>query len=228
MTRGRELIERLISNPNSCDGVFANELLREFQHDLPVEALRPLLLSCDVHVLGPALFIASELGAKATPFLDVIAELLNYSDRHIRGDAISSILTCATGHNGKELAAVITLLEDSDWPIRWKTMEFMSLASQEQLEGALEYFVKSIPYSIHIRNIRWLIGQSGHDVREIVSWLKSEKSINRKYGVIAAARIADADVKCLALAESLDDEDIRQFAKSTTRALKHQLPKGDL
>jgi hypothetical protein len=215
MTKAEKLIETLTTNPNNLDdGILANELLREFHRGFPVERLLPLLLSENKKVVGTASFIADELGSRATPLLATIAKLLNYPDRFVRADAIGSVLTCTTRQNQSEIAAVISLLDDPDWPIRWKTMEFLSLASLDQLRGGLEHFQGSEPDSAHVHCLHWLTSEGGGNLHEIATWLRSNNSFHRKYAVVAAARMASITSKPLVLASLIQDDDVKQFANS--------------
>jgi hypothetical protein len=227
MNRTEELIETLTTRPESAeDGVLANDLLREFHRGFPVERLRPLLQSKNARVVRAASFIADELGAKATPILDAVFDLLNYPDRHVRGDVIGSMLTCTTAKNQPQIAAVISLLDDSDWPIRWKTMEFMSLASLEQLRAGLRHLESSKPDSGHVLGLRWLTSEGGTNIGQINAWLQSSNPLEKKYGVVAATRVASGHeegrgydltvgtTEPLVWAASIDDEDIKRFAHS--------------
>jgi hypothetical protein len=215
MTKAEQLIETICMHPNSTDdGSLANELLREFHRGFPVEHLRPLLLSENGKVVSTASFIVDELGSRARPLLKTMARLLSYPDRLVRADAIGSILTCATGENQSEIAAVISMLEDADWPIRWKTMEFLSLASLDQLRAALEHFARTKQGPNHVEGLRWLTSESARNPDELASWLRSNRTSQRRYGVVAAARMASTTTDLLVLASSIDDDDVKQFANS--------------
>jgi|SRR5581483_7093930 len=212
-TRADKLTHRLLSNPDCADdGTLANELLREFQRGAPLENLRVLLTSPVDKVAMAGAFILDELGAKGRPVIGDVVALLHRSNKHIRGHAIGSLLTCTTRENLKEIGAVILLLEDRDWPIRWKTMEFLSLARPEQLKAGLDYFISNNPSSEHIQCLRWLLSDHGSNAREIHSWLQSDDLLKRKYAVVAAARIVSVNRMPLEWAVCLKDEDVRRFA----------------
>lgn len=190
MTKAEQLIQDILAESSGADeGVLANELLREFHRGFPVEQLRPLLLSDDNRIVGTARFIVDELGGKAAPLLDVMVTLLHHTDKHVRCDAIGSILTCATENNKSHIAIVVSLRSDPEWPIRWKTMELLSLASMEQLTAALQHFETYTPDSDHILGLRWLTSVGGRNLNDISLWLRNHNLLQRKYGVITAARI---------------------------------------
>lgn len=215
MSRAERLIQTLTTDPKGADeGVLANDLLREFHRGFPIARLRPLLESKNATVVRVASFIVDELGSKAAPLLDSVAELLIYRDRHVRGNAIGSILTCSTGKNARQIAAVISLLNDADWPIRWKVMEFMSLASSEQLQAALRHFESTEPNSDHVSALHWLNSDGAANVEQVAARLACNSELERKYGVVAAARMASVNEAPLYLAVSNYDADVKQFANS--------------
>lgn len=215
MTLAEELIDTIVTRPDSTDdGFLANQLLREFHRGFPVESLRPLLSSRDEKVVRTAAFIAAELGSNSEPLLGMMMKLLDHPNKFIRADVITSVLTCTGKESQNTIARIIALLDDSDWPTRWKTMEFLSLASLDQLRGGLGHFESSEPNSGHINNLRWLLSTSGQCLDEISSQLHSDFYLERKYAVVAATRIASITINPLVLASSLDDDDVRLFAES--------------
>jgi hypothetical protein len=52
------------------------------------------------------------------------------------------------------------------------------------------------------------------DPEEITSWLRSSEPLRRKYGAVAAARIAATTRAPLEFASSLEDGDVKEFAQS--------------
>jgi len=214
-TKAEQLIRKLISNPDSGnDGVLGNDLLREFHRGYPLENLRELLLSADDQVVKTGVFIASELGAKATPLLGYVVTLLTHPLKVVRFDAIDSVLTCTTGINEREIAAVISMYDDAEGAVRWKVLDYLSRLSEAQLQGALRHFEKTAPDSDHVACIRWLTGDCGRNPNEILSFLRSEKALPRKYGVVGATRLAVLNREPLEFAASVQDEDVKQFASS--------------
>src|ERR1700677_4569345 len=211
MTKAERLIDTLLANPESADdGILANELLREFHRGFSIAALRPLLSTRNEKVLRVAAFVASELGSTAKPLLNMMVKLLDSPDKFVRSDAICAILTCAGGNNQSEIAKVITLLTDPDWPIRWKTMEFLSLASSEQLKAGLRHLQSVTSDFSHIQSLIWLTSDDSRKADEIALWLRSDDAVRRKYGAIAAARAESmTNNKMLELASSMEDSDVR-------------------
>lgn len=215
MKKANELIRAIISNPKIAeDGKMVNDLLREFHRGYPVENLLLLFNRQEPEIVKTAIFIAAELGSKAASFLPIASEFLDHPINWVRSDAIDCILTCATEANGKEIASVITMLSDLEGAIRWKVMEFLTNASLGQLFAGLNYFEKHRPISEQIPGLRWLSSKDGSNLNSIESLLCSDNPLDRKYGAIAAARLAPSTIQPLLWAAALVDEDVRDFADS--------------
>jgi hypothetical protein len=213
MTEAEKLIENILAEPAlASSGILANRLLREYHRGYPVQTLKPLLANQNEYVVRLAAFVASELGSRAKPLLREMVRLLSHRNLLIRSDAICAVLTCADRNEQSAIAAVINLLEDPNWPIRWKTMEFLSLASLQQLQAGLEHLEKA--HSPHVEALRWLVRVDESNIDEIPLWLESNVSLNRKYGVVAAAKVASLTYKHLQRAASSDDVDVKRFAES--------------
>jgi hypothetical protein len=215
MGKADELIRRLIATADDPDHeALANELLWEYGEGQPLETLRPLLGSPHTEVVGVAMFIVSELGTSAASLLNDVARLLCHPDVGIRFDVISSILTCASASDGDKIAAVVLLLGDPEKRIRWKVMQFLSLASSELLRTAWRHFQGHQPNSSHISSLNWVDSESACNVDDVVRMIDSPDSLSRKYGIIAATRMARQSRQPLLHGLSSDDADIKYFAES--------------
>ena len=214
------MIDRIMSNPDSCDdGILVNDLLREFHRGYPIEKLRPLMLSDNEKVAKVGIWVASELGGKAAPLLDDLTKLLHHPERYVRYFAIDSLLTCATREKEAAIAAVVSMLDDTDGAVRWKALDFLSRASAEQLEAGLSCLSKTEPDSLHLVGLRRLLGGDAGSPNEALSLLGSDSSTLRKYGVVAAVRMAEVTQEPLAVASSIDDEDVSGFAKDALKRI---------
>lgn len=80
---------------------------------------------------------ASELGVKGKPLLDAVVPLLKHPERKVRFSVIDCVLVWAEADDESELASVLELMLDAEPSIRWKVMDFLSLAEIEQLRAAL-------------------------------------------------------------------------------------------
>jgi hypothetical protein len=220
MNRADELVRILIATADKLDHeALANDLLGEYGRGHPLETLRPLLASPHTEVVGVAMFVVSELGSKGITLLNDVAKLLDYPDVGIRFDVISSILTCASPSDGDKIVSVVLLLADPDRSIRWKAMQFLSLASIEQLRAAATHFQDHQPNSSNLSNLKWIDSEFASNPADVERMIGSTDSLCRKYGIIAAARIARQNQQPLLRGLSSDDTDIKQFAESMLRIL---------
>jgi len=221
MSRGDELSRNLIATHDEPDHeALANDLLYEYGAGHPLETLRPLRGSPHTEVVGVAMFVVSELGSDAASLLNDVAKLLHHPDVGIRFDVINSILTCASASDGDKIASVALLLGDADSRIRWKAMRFLSLASAEKLRAAVKHFQEHEPDVSHMANLKWVDSESASNVADVERMIRSADSLGRKYGVIAAARIARQNQQPLLHGLSSDDTDIREFAESMLRIIE--------
>ncbi len=217
--RAEKLVQRLTEQPQSSQaGVMANDLLAEFQLGYPLENLRPLLHSENPDVADVGAWIASELGTWGEQLLPDVLPLLRHPAKNVRFSVIDCILLWAT--DGAELSAAIKLTEDSESSVRWKAMDFLSLATRDQLQLALSYLDEVEPNSTHVRGLRWLLSWDASDANAVKAALQNENALLRKYAVVAASRMAKADREPLSYAASVKDPDVQNFAKSSIRLLK--------
>jgi len=200
-------------------GQLANELLREFFRGYPLDNLKVLLHSSNADALRTGVWIASELGKIAKPLLRDVAPLLKHPDGRVRFDAIDNALTCAGIGDGDVIATVLSCLTDQVGFVRWKALDFFIRASSEQLEQAAEYLeIGNIEGSEMVSALHWLMIDTARSSDTIKSKLNSLSPIERKIGVVAAARSSDpGDVLLRSAAES-KDEDIQKIATSVLKS----------
>jgi len=213
MSRAEDLIDSILNNPTSPDaGVTVNQLLTEFHRGYPVEKLRQLLASQNDDVVRMGAWIASELGPKGRPLLSDAVALLNHPRKNVRFFVVDCILAWTGPSNGKEVAAVIPLLEDTENAVRWKAMDFLSLASEKQLRAALSYLELTAVHSAHVAPLRWLLETSGADSQGLPSIMQGQDALFRRYAVVAAARMQRHSEELLSLVLADEDPAVRQFA----------------
>jgi hypothetical protein len=201
-----------MENPDLCDsGRVQNDLLRQFHRGYPVENLRSLLSHRDDKIVKAAVFVASELGSKASPLVREVARLLRHSAMVVRYNAIDSLLTCTKDTDEGEIAAVVSLLDDPEGAVRKKVMDFLARASEIQLQAALRWFGRDSPSSVHSIGLRGLISNSKWDMHEAMSVMKRDDVVLRKYGAVAIARMDLQNSDSLPFASATDDEDVRCF-----------------
>jgi hypothetical protein len=218
--RAEQLTQRLLETPHSPQsGVLMNDLLTEFHRGYPLDNLRPLLLSQNQDVASSGAWIASELGEKGKPLFDVISVLLKHPERRVRFSVIDCVLLWAGPSNKAELASVIRLMDDQEPSVRWKAMDFLARSEQEQLQAALSHMESTEPTSTNIQGLRWLLGPGASHSEEVMSALQGQDRLMRKYGVVAARRMAKNNREPLLYAASLDDPDVKDFADSSITLL---------
>jgi hypothetical protein len=217
--RAEKLVQRLVAEPLSSKAdEMMNDLLSEFHRGYPLENLRPLLHSQNQDVVNVGAWIASELGEKGNALLPDVFPLLQHPAKNVRFSIIDCILMWAT--DGAELSAVTRLLDDPESSVRWKTMDFLSLATRDQLQLALSHLAEVEPNSTHVRGLRWLLSSDASDANAVKSALHNENDLLRKYAVVAASRMSKANREPLSYAASVKDPDVQNFAKSSIRLLK--------
>jgi HEAT repeat protein len=205
-------------DPNT--GMLANELLDQFHEGYPVQHLRALLRSQDQAVTKIGMWIASELGAKASPLLDDTMLLLNHADKSVRFYAVDSMLSCAAAQNSPGLAFVVQMLGDKEEAVRWKAMDFLSRASTEQLQAALCHFRATDDQSRHIHGLQFLLGENSANAEEVLCLIQSQDDLLQRYGVVAAVRMALDDIQPLLHASSMVSSDARQFAMDMLKMVR--------
>ena len=210
MNEVKRIIERFVKNPD--DGQLANLLLEQFHSGVPLELLLPLLLSPDEEIASSAAWIASELGPHGESLLNVVANLSGHPDRRVRFWVIDCILLWARPANQYELCKAARLIEDPDKAVRWKAMMFLSRASKEQLQAALGGLISEEGESPSVIGLRWLLSGQGNDAKAVEEMLHNTDHRMRKYAAIAAVRLAPKTKHPIAVAASLEDLEVAEFA----------------
>jgi hypothetical protein len=216
------ILERIRAESDATSSVFGdltNSLLKQFQRGYPLENLRPLLQSDNSNLISAGIWIASELGREGEPLLGDVLPLLKNPLKRVRFFAIDCISLWATPSNKRALASAVGLMNDNEAAVRWKVMEFLSLASPGQLKAALAYLEDMVPESPHISGLQWLLSPGASNPNGVESTLQSMDSLTRKYGVVGAARMSKVSQEPLRYASSVDDPDVKNFADSSIRLL---------
>ncbi|GAA3211081.1 hypothetical protein [Nonomuraea helvata] len=218
---GDDLIERIRTHSADDDvvGPAANDLLSELYAGYPVENLGRLLHSGDDAAVGAGIWLLSELGERAAPMMDEIPALLAHPLRRVRYFAIEVVLLCADARHGSVIAQVMNLSRDFESAVRWKVLEFLAEATDDQLAAgaaALEPGqVKELA--------EWLIRldeEEEPDPRDVVARLEGPDPLARLFAAAAAAHLSDEDdPNLLQHAATADDEEISSFARQRLEEL---------
>lgn len=171
---GHELIDRLAAD-GSDEAALA--LLAALNRDeVSVADLRPLLQSPDPAVAKAATWVASELGDRAAPLLDLVPGLLAHELRYVRFFALDVVLVAG---DAQLVARGIELCGDPDEAVRWKAMLFLSRLSAGQLGAAVPYLRDE-----QMRVLTsWLVSPS-----DVAARLSDPDSLTRRFAVVAAVR----------------------------------------
>jgi hypothetical protein len=218
MDRVSELIEHLLSNPDSDD--YSTELLAEYHCGSPIGSLQNLLQSRDERIVGEGVWIASELGEAAKSLLPEIGPLLRHASKKVRFWAIDCVHLWADSSSKRELASAITLLEDVEEAVRWKAMTFVALSSRDKIAAALDELSATTPASPFAAELKWLLSDQGTDPGQIEVGLRSTIALHRKIAAAAAARIAKLHPQPLRCAVDSGDPEVAQFAKDIIRRVQ--------
>ena len=222
----KKLLEAILADPDPNSdrvGRLQNDLLREYGSGYPIENLRPLLHSENERLLDTGLFIADELGRKASPLLGDLFPLLKHPREQVRFEVLCCLQTCTGPSDKLELASAVALLDDAATSVRWKAMDFMRGASRDNLQAALSYLEATEPKSRHVIGLRWLLGPGANNPEEITIALKNPDSDIRKYAAVAAARISDSHSGPLFFASTTGDSEIKNFADHQINLYKMRL-----
>ena len=213
---GERLVRELLADPQKfSDGGRAYQLLEAFFAGLPIETLRPLLASNNQLVQRAGAFVASELGSQGRDLVDDVIPLLQSPDRHVQHYAMEVLAVCCEGHHAGKFAHVVRMLESGDRGIRLEAMELMSKADPSQIEAA-EHLFKAADQNdqVHRNGLRTLIGsEGGADVASAKEMIDSDDPLVRRYGAIAAKRLARLRPELMRLLSVADDPDLRDFSK---------------
>lgn len=200
---GDTLIARILSEED--DENAANELLKAFFAGYPVDRLRLLLRSRSVSAVRAGVWIASELGAEASPLAEELPRLLEYPQKYVRFFAVDVVLASATSRSGEAIGKAVSLIDDPEESVRWKVLHLLARASREQLAAGLPFVSREDIAS----RLSWLL--SDRSVAEVAERLEGDR-LDGMFAVAAAARLARGRREALQRATASDDAEVRTFA----------------
>ncbi|WP_159397965.1 hypothetical protein [Sorangium cellulosum] len=210
---GHLLIEDLLKDPRKFDeDGCAYTLLQKYFSGLPVDTLRPLLRSENVDVQRVASFVASELGNKASGVLDDAVPLVDSSDAHVQWYAMEVVAVCAKGNHVEKFVCVVGMLESANGALRRLAMRLMMNADLSQLSESQRIFERrGESCGTHEQALRALVAGEQADPAVIVSMLRHNDALVRRYGAIAARRLSQKYPELSSQIESSDDPDLLKF-----------------
>ncbi|WP_192365328.1 hypothetical protein [Mesorhizobium mediterraneum] len=197
-------------------------LQSEFHKGFPLENLRPLLTSGNIHTQAAAAFLVAEISPRLSFNMNCvvaeIADLLDSKVVRIRFDAIEALLGCTTPADGAILGRVMLRLDDEVFGIRWKVAEFIRFAEWWQLRLAVENAAALCPDSA-FPILASAHGQYLNATTKTVLWLLDHPNpLVRRFGAAVAVRPRSVvDEQFLAMAEASHDVEVREIAAASYR-----------
>ena len=191
------------------DGLEVDQLLTAFWSGYPLQKLRELLNSENPEVVAIATWILWELSDKGAPLLDKCRDLLSHSHSNTRFFVLDTILVNATPERADLIAGALQLLDDDNAGVRWKALDFASRLSRAELEAVCRF---KMPYRYQ-SHLEWLLQVDlDPERKEVIARLQSDDFQERRFGAIAAARMAHIDAEPMNIARQSQDENIRGVA----------------
>lgn len=121
----QEMLERLLGPLTEDLGVIANDFLAHLGKTIPVESLRPLLISEQRHSRGSGAFIAAETLCDLHGMLGELVALLDDDSPRICADAIEAVGNAARWKDGEALGRLLLRLDHSSPLVRYKVIDFV-------------------------------------------------------------------------------------------------------
>jgi hypothetical protein len=210
--RGRELIAEALARPSEF--AKANELLSQFFHGLPIEALSELLHCADEHLLAAGLFIVEELGEKVAPLVADVVALTHHKTAGTRLSAYAALTCCIPKETPEAYAGFVRGIHDGDAKCRQYVMFLMMRASDQLLRAAHDAMGAGEPEVELREGLSMLLSEAAQDASQVESWIGSDRPFVRKIGAIAAGRLGITYPGPLALAAASADADVKRSAIS--------------
>ncbi|WP_206520762.1 hypothetical protein, partial [Mesorhizobium sp. M7A.F.Ca.CA.004.11.2.1] len=213
----QDIMSKLLASGFEGNSKLTFALQSEFHKGFPLENLRPLLTSDNLHTQAAAAFLTAEassrIGYKMNCVVAEIADLLDSQVSGIRFDAIEALLGCTTPADGAILGRVMLRLDDEHAGVRWRVVQFICLAERWQLKLAVENAAALRPDSA----FKTLVNAYGHyfmpsskDLRQL---LEHADPVLRRFAAAVAIRPREVIVeRFVAMAEQSDDAEIRKIA----------------
>ncbi|MER9831152.1 hypothetical protein NKJ51_22685 [Mesorhizobium sp. M0134] len=210
-------MSKLLAPGFEGDSELTFALQSAFGKGFPLENLRPLLTSGNLHTQAAAVFLPAEAGSKISYKMNCvvaeIADLLDSESSGIRFDAIEALLGCTTPADGAILGRVMLRLDDGHAGVRWRVVQFICFAERWQLRLAVENAAALRPDSAFTT----LVNAYGHYImpsaKDLPRLLANPDAVLRRFAAAVAIRPREVIVeRFVAMAEQSDDAEIRQIA----------------
>jgi len=210
----QDLIKELLDDPASfAESKSLFDLLSAYYDGLDLDTLRPLMRHSNAGVRRTAVWIASELGAKAGPLLDEALYILRIeTDPLTRFLALEIVTLSSADCRSETFAHVCQALADADGGIRRLTMLLVGNSSRSQIEHSRQV----LRSDSHQAGLHLLLEADRGEASELPRLLKSSDPLMRKYAAIAAYRLLKRSPsirqdRVITTALEVEDPEVKHF-----------------
>jgi hypothetical protein len=211
----RDIMDRIAADPTADEvGQLSNDLVHAINRTGAVDDLRPFLSAPEPALVEIGAWVASELGSGCAPLLDQLLPLFGHPIREVRFYAVNCLLASHGSATGRDLAAVLGLLDDAEAAVRAQATDFLARAPEEALQRTLAHVESAARASSDARGLRWLLNEGARDPAAVIAAIQDPDARFRKYAAAAAARMSGRDRAPLVHAATADDPDVGTFAAS--------------
>lgn len=218
----QDIMSKLLAPGFEGDSGLTFALQSAFHKGFPLENLRPLLTSGNLHTQAAAAFLVAEISPRISYKMNcVVAEIADLLDSEVSGirfGAIEALLVCTTPADGPLLGRLMLRLDDEHAGVRWKVVQFICLAERWQLTLAVENAVVLRPDTA----LRTLVDAYGHyfmpGAKDLPLLLDHPDGVLRRFAAAIAVRPREVVVeRFVAMAERSHDAEIRKIAADCRR-----------
>ncbi|MER9340806.1 hypothetical protein NKI41_08410 [Mesorhizobium sp. M0601] len=210
-------MSKLLAPGFEGDSELTSALQSAFGKGFPLENLRPLLTSGNLHTQAAAAYLVAEANSKMSYKMNCvvaeIADLLDSESSGIRFDAIEALLGCTTPADGAVLGRLMLRLDDEHAGVRWGVIQFICLAERWQLRLAVENAATLRPDSA----FKTLVNAYGQynmpSTKDLPRLLAHPDAVLRRFAAAVAIRPRQVIIeRFVAMVEQSDDAEIRKIA----------------
>lgn len=198
----------------ASNGQALNDLLGEFHRGYPTRKLVELSRSTNPSTVRAAAWLVSELGAAACAHSSNFWPLLESTDPKVRFSIIDCVTVCAGNSDGQAIAKLIDSLLDASSAVRWKALDAVVKLSGWQLDTGWTWLTKHRPNCSYMYCVKLLNHAATAAVQHEVEQVEGGRRVSEMEGkliVVSGIRAKLAPERLRAVAETLGDDDLRDF-----------------
>jgi hypothetical protein len=181
-----------------------------------VDLLETLLQSDQRDVLDIGTWIASELGVLAVPLVSRLVQAFDENDRSISFNVLDSITSCSEHIDIRFILAGLDQIASPDHSIAWKAQMLLASLPSAILKAMGPFSSFENNRSIVSEGIAIVLGAMDNcEPTEVIEAVANRDALIRRYGVVAAVKMAKRDDAPLLIALASDDPVVREFANTS-------------